>query len=190
MSAKSCARRRLIRDVRPIIESAMPDYPSKLPGFTFREPDDAGDEKLLADIHEHGWHVVGVPDDDEGPGFCFTVGIYLRTLQPEILMMGVPIEPTHRVLNAIAEYLMAGGTITPDMRYPDFVDGREVLFRPMHQTQFHEYLGCANWFYRPSDTSFPALQCIWPDLQGRFPHEEGFDSRFAGRQIDLSLPHS
>lgn len=166
----------------------MPEYPSKLLGFTFREPDDAGDEKLLADIHQHGWHVVGVPDDEKGPGFCFTVGIYLRTLQPEILMMGVPIEPTHQVLNTIAEYLMAGGTITPDMRYPDFVDEREVLFRPMHQTQFHEYLGCANWFYRPSGTPFPALQCIWPDLQGRFPHEEGFDSRFVGRQIDLSLP--
>ena len=57
-----------------------------------------------------------------GPGFCFTVGVYLRTLQPEILLMGVPIEPTHRVLNAIAGYLMAGGTITPETRYPDFVD--------------------------------------------------------------------
>ena len=128
----------------------MPDYVSKLPGFTFREPDDAGDEKLLGDVREHGWHVVGVPDDDEGPGFCFTVGVYLRTLQPEILMTGVLIEPTHRVLNAIAEYLMAGGTITPEARYSNFVDGREVLFRPIHQTQFHEYLGCANWFYRRS----------------------------------------
>jgi Domain of unknown function (DUF4262) len=168
----------------------MPDYVSKLPGFTFREPDDAGDEKLLGDIREHGWHVVGVPDDDEGPGFCFTVGVYLRTLQPEILLMGVTIDPTHRVLNAIAEYLMAGGTITPETRYPDFVDGREVLFRPIHQTQFHEYLGCANWFYRRSGIPFPASQCIWSDTLGRFPHEDGFDSRFKDRQLDLSLPRS
>ena len=169
---------------------AMLEHPSKLPGFTFREPDDDGDVKLLRDVREHGWHVVGIPDDEEGPGFSFTVGVYLRTLQPEILIMGVPIEPSHRILNATAEYLMAGGTLTPETRYTDFVDGREVLFRPIHRSQFHEYLGCANWFYRPSGVSFPALQCIWPDLQGRFPHEDGFDTRFVGRQLDLSLPRT
>ena len=156
--------------------------------FVFREPDDTGDMKMLADIRGHGWHVVGIPDDDVGPGFSFTVGVYLRTLQPEILMMGVPIEPAHRVLNAIAEYLMAGGTIVPEQRYPDFVDGRLVLFRQIHQSQFREYLGCAIWFYRPLGAPFPALQCIWPDLQGRFPHEAEFDARFVGRQTDLSLP--
>lgn len=166
----------------------MSEYASKLPNFIFREPDDAGDEKLLEDVREHGWHVVGVPDDEEGPGFSFTVGVYLRTLQPEILMMGVPTKPTHRVLNAIAEYLVAGGTITTETRYPDFADGREVLFRPIHQTQFHEYLGCANWFYRRSDIRFAAFQCVWPDPNGRFPHEDGFEARFEGRQLDLSLP--
>ena len=48
----------------------------------------------------------------------------------------------------------------------------------------------AMWFYRPLNASFPTFQCIWPDLQGRFPHEVGFDPRFVGRQIDLSLPRT
>lgn len=166
----------------------MPDYPNKLPGFVFPEPHDKADVKLLADIHNYGWHVVGIPDDQEGPGFAFTVGLYVRSLQPEILMMGIPIEPSHRVLNAVAQYLLAGGTLVPERRCSGFVDGREVLFRRIHQSQLREYLGCANWFYRPLGSPFPAFQCIWPDLQGRFPHETGFDTRFAGRQIDLSLP--
>jgi len=166
----------------------MPDHPCKLPGFVFRDPDDKMDVKMLADIREHGWHVVGILDDDEGPGFSFSVGVYLRTLQPEILMMGVAIEPSHRVLNAIAEYLLAGGTISSGQKYNEFVDGRQVMFGPIHQSQFHEYLGCASWFYKPLNAPFPAFQCIWPDLQGRFPNEVGFDSRFVGRQIDLSLP--
>lgn len=165
----------------------MSEHPSKLPGFTFREPDDSGDEKLLKDVREHGWHVVGIPDDEEGPGFSFTVGVYLRTLHPEILIMGVPIEPAHRVLNAIAEHLMAGGTITPETRYTGFVNGLQVLFRPIHPTQFDEYLGCANWFYRRSVAQYPAFQCIWPDSPGRFPDEAEFDSRFVSRQLDLSL---
>lgn len=166
----------------------MPEHPSKLPGFVFRDPDDPGDIKFLQDIREHGWHVVGVPDDEEGPGFSFTVGVHLRTLQPEILMMGVPIESSHRILNEIAGYLMEGGTIAPGQKYSGFVDGREVMFRPIHQSRFGEYLGYAVWFYRPLAGEFPAFQCLWPDLQGRFPHEPGFDSRFVGRQIDLSVP--
>ena len=168
----------------------MTEHPSKLQGFVFPDPEDNRDERMLANIRQHGWPVVCIPDDDEGPGFTFTVGVYLRTLQPEILMMGVPIEPSHRVLNAIAEYLMAGGRIAPEQRYSGFVDGRDVMFRPIHQSQFREFLGYANWFYRPLGASFPAFQCIWPDLKGIFPHEAGFDVRFADRHIDLSLPRT
>lgn len=81
-----------------------------------------------------------IPDDDEGPGFAFTVGVYLRTLQPEILLMGVPMEPAHRILNAIAEYLMEGETITPGQRYGNFVDGLEVLFHPFTAHSFMSIL--------------------------------------------------
>lgn len=161
-------------------------HPIRLHGFIFREPDDSGDEKLLADVHRHGWHVVAVPSDEEGSGFAFTVGLYLRTLQPEILIMGVDIDPSGRVLNAIGDYLMAGGQIVPEQRYPKFVDGRDVIFRRIHDTHFYDYLGCANWFYRPHPGGYPALQCIWPDLNGVFPHEDGFDKRLKGFQIDLS----
>jgi len=163
-------------------------YPNQLPGFVFREAGDKSDEKLLGNIREYGWHVVMVPDDDVGPGFAYTVGTHLRTLQPEILMMGLPMELAHGLLNGIAEYLMDGGTIVPEQRYPDFIVGRDVIFRPIHETQYRDYLGCANWFYRPLGRPFPAVQCFWPDSQGRFPHEADFDPRYAGRQIDLSQP--
>jgi len=126
--------------VKAASSSTMPEYPNMLPGFSYRQPDEESDAKILADIHEHGWHVVMIPDDDEGPGFAFTVGVYLRTLQPEILLMGVPMEPAHRILNAIAEYLMEGETITPGQRYGNFVDGLEVLFHPFTAHSFMSIL--------------------------------------------------
>jgi hypothetical protein len=162
-------------------------HPTLLPGFNFRAPQDKIDEKLLADVHRHGWHVVAVLGDEEGPEFAYTVGLYLRTLQPEILMMGVPAEPSGRVLNVIGEYLIAGGEIVPGERYPGFVDGRDVLFRQINRRHYHDYLGCANWFYRPHPDGYPALQCVWPDLEGVFPDEEGFEERFRKLQIDLSM---
>lgn len=167
---------------------AMPDYPILIPSFSFRKPDDKHDVKMLADIDEHGWHVVMVPDDEEGPGFAFTVGVYLRTLRPEILIMGLPIETSHRILNNIAGHLLRGGDLVPDQRYDTFAEGIQMQFKPVHASHFYEYLGCANWFYQSLGKPFPVYQCFWPDQQGRLPDEDGFDEGYRCRQLDLSLP--
>lgn len=164
----------------------MPEQLCKLPGFVLREPEDASDEKLLHDIREHGWHIVGIPDDHEGPGFSFTVGLYMRTLQPEILLMGLPLDTARVLLNSIAEHLMSGGAISPGSRVAGLIASHELLFQPIHPTHYSDFLGYANWFYRNTSAPFPALQGIWPDAQGRFPHEAEFDPQLADRQIDLS----
>lgn len=161
-------------------------HPSRIKGFRYRKADEPSDQKLIADVESHGWHVVGIPDDDVGPGFAFTVGLYLRTLQPEILIMGIPFEPSVRVLNAMGDFLMAGGELELEKRYPEFVDDRDVIFRRIAARHYRDYLGYALWFYKHHEPGFPAVQCLWPDRHGRFPHERGFDRRFAAKQIDLS----
>lgn len=165
----------------------MPSHPTQIPTFSFREPEDRSDAKILSDVQEHGWHVVGVPDDGEGPGFAFTVGVYLRTLQPEILIMGLPMETAHDLLNRIAEHLMNGGHVVEGSRNENIIEGIDLMFKVIHPTQFLDYLGCANWFYKGLEKPFPAYQCFWPDSQGRLPDEDAFEQRFKGRQIDLSI---
>jgi hypothetical protein len=164
----------------------MTSHPIRLPGFVFREPEDDGDRKLLSDVESHGWHVVAVPSDDQGPGFAFTVGLYLRTLQPEILIMGIPPDPSCRVLNAIGDYAMAGGEIVAGRRYPRLVDRCDVEFRSIAPQHFKEYFGCAIWFYRRWSAGFPTMQCIYPDLEGVFPGEAGHAQRFKELQWNLS----
>ena len=78
-------------------------HPTQLAGFRFREAEDSIEEKIISDVHRHGWHVVAVSAEGQEPGYAFTVGLYLRTLQPEILIMGVDVDPSGRVLNAIGE---------------------------------------------------------------------------------------
>lgn len=101
--------------------------------------------------------------------------------------MGVPPDPSCRVLNAIGDFVMAGGELVPLRRYSGFVDRSDVVFRAIAPRHFREYLGYANWFYRSWPTSFPAMQCVWPDLNGVFPDEAGFEERFRTFQADLSL---
>ena len=66
-------------------------HPQLLPDFVFREPDDPGDVRLLKGVEEHGWYVIGVPDGAARRGFSYTIGVHLRTLRPEILIMGLPV---------------------------------------------------------------------------------------------------
>ena len=170
-------------DVR---QNKMTDHPIALPEFEFPAPTDRSDEKLLHDVRNHGWHVVAIAEDEVGPGFAFTIGLYLRTKQPEILIMGVPPEPSTRVLNSVGDYLMQGGRLESGKRYPGFVDRCDVIFRPVAKQYFHDYLGCARWFYRPLNDGFPVLQCLWPDLEVAFPFENGFAEKLRSKQIDLS----
>jgi len=165
----------------------MPDYPILLPDFTFREPDDESDVKTIQNIQAFGWEIVGIPDDAESAGFCYTTGVYLRTLQPEILIMGLRMESSQAILNGIATYLLQGGTLLPDERYPDFIDSFDVIFRPIAPSHYREYLGYALWLYR---SPFPALQCLWPDMEGNFPDDPDFNPSLRARQIDLSHPVS
>lgn len=168
-------------------ENSMTKFPIKLADFSMPSADDPGDEKLLSDVRDFGWHIVAIAADDEGPGFAFTVGLYLRTLQPEVLIMGVPQDPSMRVLNSIGEFLIGGGVLSEGQRYPKFVDRCDVVFRRVAIKHYRDYLGYARWFYRSLQGDFPVVQCIWPDLQGIFPWEDGYTERFRVLQRDLAI---
>jgi hypothetical protein len=34
------------------------------------------DEKVLADVREYGWHVIEIFEQDETPGWAFSIGLY------------------------------------------------------------------------------------------------------------------
>lgn len=67
------------------------------------EPADDGDRKLLSDIHEFGWHVVNVPGDERAPAWCFTVGLQHSYGHPELVIVGLPLDTGHAVLNIAGE---------------------------------------------------------------------------------------
>jgi len=54
-----------------------------------------GDAQVPADIETYGWHVIEVPEDDEGPGFAFTIGLFRRFEHPELIVFGLPMNTMH-----------------------------------------------------------------------------------------------
>jgi len=139
-------------------------------------PKDDNDRKVLADIDQIGWTVIGVEADDEGPGFAFSVGLFHTLEHPEVFIMGLHTQTAHRIINHIGEAIRAGERFKAGQQYQEIIAGFSIVFTEMDRRHYREYLGYAGWFYR--GPNFPVLQCVWPDKQGVFPWQPGYDSRF------------
>jgi hypothetical protein len=139
-------------------------------------PEDDTDRKLLADVARDGWAVIGIQEDEEGPGYAFSVGLLHTLGQPELLLMGLPVRTAQQLINNIGEAIRAGRRFEAGGRYDGLAVGFPLAFVAVAERYYREYLGYARWFYRGS--GFPVLQAVWPDKQGVFPWESGYDARF------------
>ena len=68
-----------------------------------RKTQDEGEAKLLADVKDPGWHVIGVTEDEECPGFVYTIGLYHNYGHPEIIAFGLDVPILWQIVNVIGE---------------------------------------------------------------------------------------
>jgi Domain of unknown function (DUF4262) len=131
-------------------------------------------EFVRATIDESGWWVGLVAEDEDGPGFAYTIGLLERFDHPEIMVIGLAPQTMHRILNVCGELVRAGARFRHGASCSDVLDGHHVQFRQIFSAKLHaEYAGIACRHYRSRD--FTLLQCLWPDRAGVFPSEPGCD---------------
>jgi hypothetical protein len=148
------------------------------------EPADDHDRKLLADVKRHGWHVLMIEEDEEGPGFAYSVGLHHSFGHPELIVFGLPVQVMHRIINAVGEEIRSGERFEHLEESGEVLDGYYLALRTVERRHYRDYFGYARWFYRGND--FPALQCVWPDAQHRYPWHPEFNATLAQRQPVLS----
>ncbi len=132
-------------------------------------------------VRDHGWAVQIIPDDDEGPGFAYTVGLHANYGHPELIIFGQPQDVMHALLNSCGDRVKSGEKLPLDRRLADILDGCDVEFREVKEpSSFKEHVGYALWFYEGSP--FRLLQLVWPDKKNRFPGEPGAAAYLLTRQ--------
>ncbi len=151
-------------------------------------PEDERDRKLLADVEQHGWHVIGIEADDEGPGFAYSIGLFRTFSHPEIVVFGLPVKVMHPIINGIGEQVRNGSSFEHLDEASEVLEGYSVCFRNVERKHYKEFLGYARWFYQGDD--FPVLQCVWPDKQHRYPWHPDFNENLAGQQPVFSEDRS
>ena len=159
----------------------MPSPLRSDPAFQLRTPADPSDRKLLEDVEQFGWHACLIPEDEEGPGFAFTVGLLYSYGHPELLALGLSLEASHGLLSAAVERIQAGEELS-EGPVSGLVEGFELYSAPIDAGYLREYLGYALWFYKSLGTPIPALQLVWPDKTGRFPWQPAHDQSLSGLQ--------
>jgi hypothetical protein len=128
------------------------------------------DKKLLSDIEMYGWHTLKVLEDENGPGFCYTVGFYKTFNHPEIVIIGLNPDLAHVLINNIGEDIKNGITYQSGQFYAEIIDNFNCLLLTVNKENYSEYFGYANWYYQ--NNNFPVLQCIYPTVKGIYPWED------------------
>ena len=123
--------------------------------------------RIQKDVETYGLHVIIVPEDDEGAGFAYSIGLYRTLGHPEVIIFGLDQSDLHSAVNQIAAEIREGKRFGEGDTSDEVLEGCPVLFRAV-SAEFHdEYFGQAISYY--SGAVFPAIQCFWPDQAGRFP---------------------
>jgi hypothetical protein len=133
---------------------------------------DESEQKALDDIREFGLHVIGVAEDEAGPGFAYSIGLFENYAHPEIIIIGLRQELAHILINNIAFDIKEGKTFTPGEFHQGVLDNFLCYFGEVPLERCRDYVGWAQWFY--GGDGFPLVQCIYPDTKGVFPWEPEF----------------
>lgn len=175
-----------------VMQDAMPDEsPPKAgrgrPRNRMDAPEDALDEaerNFIDGIRTHGWMQTVALDDDDKPGFNFTTGFEATLGHPEILVFKVDKTVANKYFSLLYRCAQNGKPVPRAVRTVGMLPNDDAFVFPVAKRHYADYLGWSRWFYRGDD--FDCLQVVWPDEAGVFPWEDGFDSKYANAQIDLT----
>ena len=123
-------------------------------------------------IEEYGWHFLFVFDPNgERENFAYSIGLEERYNHPEIILFGLKQESAHAVLTDVVEDIKSGVNMEPNKRHSNVIGGGfDVLFKPIINSAYSEYLGTAIDYY---GKKFRAQVMFWPDKANVLPTEEG-----------------
>ncbi|RJO70087.1 DUF4262 domain-containing protein [Nocardia panacis] len=145
------------------------------------------DQRLIDNVGEHGWGVLGIPEEDTTGSWAYTVGLWHTYRMPEVAMFGMNPQTMIAMLNIVGRQVAAGNGLELGQRLDSVInDGHQVVLRPIDETWRWPLFGTGFRFYRDTP-EWPVLHCVWPDRAQRFPGDPEAAPEFEERQPRLDL---
>lgn len=138
------------------------------------------EKRLLNDIALYGWHVIKVPEDDLGPSYGHSVGLYHTFNHPEIIVIGLELDAIHYIINRLGDTIREGFVFQPNQFYSNIIENVDCYFTLADSKYYDEYVGYAKLFYKENE--FPLLQCIYPTISGIYPWQDEWPTELKSTQ--------
>ena len=132
------------------------------------------------DIKKYDLSVIFISEDEDGPGFAYSVGLYHSFKHPEIIVFGLKRELAGWIINELAQRIKAGERCEVGQEYTGLLEGYNCVFREAPKDCYREYFGYAMAFYKGH--GFPVLQLVWPDKENKWPWEIDFNHHWIWSQ--------
>src|SRR6516162_1023805 len=69
---------------------------------------DEHEQNFVEKVRKHGWFHTSVMADDDGPGFGYTTGLWLKFRSPELIVFSLPRQVAHETFWHMYRRLEAG----------------------------------------------------------------------------------
>ena len=138
--------------------------------------DDKKKQEYLAmiddNIAKHGFHVTYVMEQKDFTPFGYSTGLFKSFGIPEVFISGLPNGLTNTLICNYAEKLK--DEKIPILEFIDeLIDRFPVYLTRVAPSDLKEEILASFRLYENDE--FECLQIIFPDLNGKFPHETGYD---------------
>jgi hypothetical protein len=144
------------------------------------------DEGTIDAIEEHGCFILSVgPACKDNSSWTYSIGIFDTCGQPDLITVDLPYKTANVCLNEAAKLLRSGVDLTKG-RHAGLLTNVDCEFRSVDPKWVKHLMNWANWYY--AGTDYPVLQVIYPDLENRFPEDEGFNQRFSQPLMQPDTP--
>jgi hypothetical protein len=129
-------------------------------------------QKVAENIRTHGYHGTFVFADDS-PSFYYSTGIYKTFNIPELFISSLPMNLSFALMENYVSRFKNDKSVPVNTRIDDLTDRFPVYFAPVATDKLTDYVLSTIRFYRDEDYQY--LQLIYPDTNGYFPNEAGYD---------------
>lgn len=141
--------------------------------------------KIWTDIQKHGFSIMGVVGDEDTPHCTYTIG--LAPSMPELIIFGLRPDHVTPLFHIVVEMSKNKGIrFDSGKTYEDINERFPLYFHQVNRSRYEQYVGVAIRYH--NTRNFPLLQVVWPDTQGVFPWQAGFEERFRKDQPLLFKP--
>lgn len=143
---------------------------------------------LRAQVARHGYTIMSIAarEDEEGPDWCYTIGLEQTYAHPELVVVGLSRENATYFLTQACALIKGGQAFSPADRATGIMtDGYVCGFRAVPPEVHPVCLGIGANYYGGS-RKFRSLQLFVSDRNNRLPWDPGVDPACARGQVDLA----